>query len=171
MPPKVPDNVDEAVEQLKAFDPSYAEQNEETAKTSINNLIAAASDPEKQENIGESASENLADPSTKDKIKQLIIQLAKDQSTIEALFQEIADILRKIDELQVSDKLLPDWISIRDTYRQLVKQSKEQASNLSSFAKSFATVLLPSIIDNKDDPDTVKSILDVYIEVCVNLLP
>jgi len=163
MAPAIPATTTDALNELKSYDPSYKELDDHTAKESITSLANSAKN---NTTVEESISENLANPSTKDKIIQEIIELAKQQAQIEKLFKDVDDKLVKIDDLHVSSALRPNWLVLRTRYRKLVRDSKTKASELSSFSQSFAAVLIPSIIALKNDPDRekkVKEILDVYI--------
>jgi chromosome segregation ATPase len=101
-------------------------------------------------------------------IKEEIRGLANKQKRIENIIFEIKSALSQANvTLDDGTKLSDVFNQQVGEYRNIIKDSKETASNLSSYARSWVQVVLPTITDSTATIEEIKSILDISLKEAI----
>ncbi|KAF5594789.1 hypothetical protein FPANT_4766 [Fusarium pseudoanthophilum] len=119
--------------------------------------------PEDVAKFHEKVQKDLTDPATLELFKTAARDAVTAYKELDQKFASIYTQLAKIDSennLTSTDQFLPKFADIQNSWRQVLKDSRTLAADVSVYAKSFDTTIIPVVADSTLDVKSKLAIMD-----------
>lgn len=126
--------------------------------------------PEDVAKFHEKVQNDLTDPATVEIFKAAARDAVTAYQALDQKFASIYTQLAKIDSdnsLTSTDQFLPRFGDIQNSWRQVLKDSRTLAADVSVYAKSFDTTIIPVVADPTLDVTSKLAIMDAAKKVSV----